>query len=69
MADKTLTQAEILKYKVVGVLCESTARESGSSLLPYDMPERDMPVAELSDEILALIGLTNLAIAQGGARC
>lgn len=59
----TMPPADARKYAITGTFCESAAREGGSSLLPFDMPERDLPVEQIPERLLAVIGINSLAIA------
>jgi hypothetical protein len=50
-------------YQIAGILAECTARERGSTLLPYSMQQPDVLPQQLEPETLLVLGLTALAMA------
>ena len=53
-----LTPEEWAKYKLAGLVCESKARASGSSIIPCSYPESALPVEQIPESMLVLIGIT-----------
>ena len=53
-----LTPEEWAKYKLKGLFCESMARGRGGSIIPSSYPESALPVEQIPESMLVLIGIT-----------
>ena len=53
-----LTPEEWAKYKLAGLFCESLARDRGDSIIPASYPESALPVEQIPESMLVLVGIT-----------
>lgn len=56
-----LNPGEAAYYRIAGIIAETRARNSGTSLLPFPWQTEHPTTTEINPEVLIAIGLTSLA--------